>query len=59
MFKRITAAEAAAMIKDGSRVAIGGFLAVGAPKASLMLSWLPRPKICTSLSLRQTGKTEA
>jgi len=33
MFKRITAAEAAAMIKDGSRVAIGGFLAVGAPES--------------------------
>ncbi|MGB4309693.1 MAG: CoA transferase subunit A [Candidatus Cloacimonadaceae bacterium] len=33
MFKRITAAEAAAMIKDRSRVAIGGFLAVGAPES--------------------------
>ena len=32
MFKQITAAEAAAMIKPGSRVAIGGFLAVGAPE---------------------------
>ena len=32
MFKLITAAEAAAMIAPRSRVAIGGFLAVGAPE---------------------------
>lgn len=32
MFKLITAAEAAALIKPHSRVAIGGFLAVGAPE---------------------------
>ncbi len=32
MFKRISAAEAAAMITPGSRLAIGGFLAVGAPE---------------------------
>jgi len=32
MFKQITAAEAAAMIKPQSRLAIGGFLAVGAPE---------------------------
>jgi 3-oxoacid CoA-transferase A subunit len=32
MFKLITAAEAADMIKPHSRVAIGGFLAVGAPE---------------------------
>jgi len=32
MFKLITAAEAAALIPDGSRIAIGGFLAVGAPE---------------------------
>jgi len=32
MFKIITAAEAAAMIAPHSRVAIGGFLAVGAPE---------------------------
>ena len=32
MVKQITAAEAAAMIKPGSRVAIGGFLAAGAPE---------------------------
>lgn len=32
MFKLITAEEAAAMIKPHSRVAIGGFLAVGAPE---------------------------
>lgn len=32
MFKQITAAEAAAMIAPHSRLAIGGFLAVGAPE---------------------------
>ncbi len=32
MFKQITAAEAAAMIQPHSRLAIGGFLAVGAPE---------------------------
>ncbi|MCB5269636.1 MAG: CoA transferase subunit A [Candidatus Cloacimonadaceae bacterium] len=32
MAKLISAAEAAALIPDGSRVAIGGFLAVGAPE---------------------------
>lgn len=32
MYKLITAAEAAAMIKPRSRVCIGGFLAVGAPE---------------------------
>lgn len=32
MAKVISAAEAAAMIKPGSRIAIGGFLAVGAPE---------------------------
>lgn len=32
MVKVISAAEAAAMIKPGSRLAIGGFLAVGAPE---------------------------
>ncbi|MCB5223649.1 MAG: CoA transferase subunit A [Candidatus Cloacimonadaceae bacterium] len=33
MFKQITAAEAAAMIQAHSRLAIGGFLAVGAPES--------------------------
>ncbi|MGC9361466.1 MAG: CoA transferase subunit A [Candidatus Syntrophosphaera sp.] len=33
MFKLITAEEAASMIKPHSRVAIGGFLAVGAPES--------------------------
>ncbi|HOC95006.1 MAG TPA: CoA transferase subunit A [Candidatus Cloacimonadota bacterium] len=33
MFKLITAAEAAALIKPRNRVAIGGFLAVGAPES--------------------------
>ncbi len=33
MFKQITAAEAAAMIQPHSRLAIGGFLAVGAPES--------------------------
>ncbi len=33
MYKLITAAEAAALIKPHSRLAIGGFLAVGAPEA--------------------------
>lgn len=32
MYKLVTAAEAAALIPDGSRIAIGGFLAVGAPE---------------------------
>jgi 3-oxoacid CoA-transferase A subunit len=32
MVKQISAAEAAALIPNGSRVAIGGFLAVGAPE---------------------------
>ncbi len=32
MYKLITAAEAAALIPEGSRIAIGGFLAVGAPE---------------------------
>jgi len=33
MFKLITAAEAAALIKPNNRLAIGGFLAVGAPES--------------------------
>nr|MDK2850404.1 acetate CoA/acetoacetate CoA-transferase alpha subunit [Candidatus Cloacimonadota bacterium] len=33
MVKQISAKEAAAMIKPGSRLAIGGFLAVGAPES--------------------------
>lgn len=33
MVQQITAAKAAAMIKPGSRVAIGGFLAAGAPES--------------------------
>ncbi|HNT52520.1 MAG TPA: 3-oxoacid CoA-transferase subunit A, partial [Candidatus Syntrophosphaera sp.] len=32
MYKQITAAEAAALIKPHSRICIGGFLAVGAPE---------------------------
>jgi acyl CoA:acetate/3-ketoacid CoA transferase alpha subunit len=32
MVKQISEAEAAALIPNGSRVAIGGFLAVGAPE---------------------------
>lgn len=32
MYKQITAPDAAALIKPGSRVCIGGFLAVGAPQ---------------------------
>lgn len=35
MVKQISAAEAAEMIKPGSRLAIGGFLAVGAPEGVL------------------------
>ena len=32
MVQVISATEAAAMVKPGSRIAIGGFLAVGAPE---------------------------
>lgn len=46
MFKLITAAEAAALIKPNNRLAIGGFLAVGAPGASLTRSWPPASKTC-------------
>jgi acyl CoA:acetate/3-ketoacid CoA transferase alpha subunit len=47
MVQVISATEAAAMVKPGSRIAIGGFLAVGAPETITMQWW--KMKIITSI----------